>query len=288
VIELETVPELVDPVMIAAFEGWNDAGEAASGAVDHLTQVWEATTVAALDPEDFYDFQVNRPTVSFDTDGNRTITWPTSQIAVCRPPGASRDIVLLRGIEPNMRWREFCAQLLAMADDLGVQTIITLGALLADTPHTRPVPVTGTSVDPELTRRLDLEESRYEGPTGIVGVFQDACQRLDVPAVSFWAAVPHYVAQPPCPKATVALLGQVEDLLELPVPLGDLPEEARAWERGVDELAREDSEVADYVHSLEQSRDAAELPEASGDAIAREFERYLKRRQHGQGGQGDG
>ena len=282
-IELEPVHELVDPVMIAAFEGWNDAGEAASGAVDHLMQVWDATPVAALDPEDFYDFQVNRPTVSLGPDGSRSLTWPTSQLAVCRPPEVSRDIVLLRGIEPNMRWREFCAQLLATADGLGVQTAVTLGALLADVPHSRPVPITGTSTDPELTRRLALEKSQYEGPTGIVGVFQDACQRLDMPAVSFWAAVPHYVGQPPCPKATVALLGQVEDLLELPVALGDLPEEARAWERGVDELAREDTEVAEYVQALEQSRDATELPEASGDAIAREFERYLKRRQHGQG-----
>jgi proteasome assembly chaperone (PAC2) family protein len=285
VIELESVPELVDPVMIAAFEGWNDAGESASGAVDHLIAVWDATTVAALDPDEFYDFQVNRPTVSIDAEGVRQLTWPTTQLAVCRPPGATRDVVLLRGIEPNMRWREFCARLLASADELGVRTIVTLGALLADTPHTRPVPVTGTSTEPELTRRLELEESRYEGPTGIVGVFQDACRRLDMPAVSFWAAVPHYVAQPPCPKATIALLGQVEDLLELAVPLGELPEEARAWERGVDELAREDTEVSEYVQALEESRDAADLPEASGDAIAREFERYLKRRQHGQGGE---
>jgi proteasome assembly chaperone (PAC2) family protein len=283
VIELDDVPELTDPVMIAAFEGWNDAGEAASGALDHLMQVWDATTVAALDPEDFYDFQVNRPTVSIGADGERSITWPTSQLAVCRPPGSSRDVVLLRGIEPNMRWREFCAELLAAADDMEVQTVVTLGALLADTPHTRPVPVSGTSTDPELTRQLDLEQSRYEGPTGIVGVFQDACHRLDMPAVSFWAAVPHYVAQPPCPKATLALLGRIEDLLEAPIPLGDLPEESRAWERGVDELSREDTEVAEYVRSLEESRDAADLPEASGDAIAREFERYLKRRQHGHG-----
>jgi predicted ATP-grasp superfamily ATP-dependent carboligase len=283
VIDLEQVPQLIDPVMIAAFEGWNDAGEAASGAVDHLIEVWDATTVGAIDPEDYYDFQVNRPTISIGPDGARTLTWPTSRLAVCRPPSSARDVVLLRGIEPNMRWREFCAQLLASADALGVQTVVTLGALLADTPHTRPVPVTGTSTDPELTRRLSLEQSRYEGPTGIVGVFQDACQRVDMPEVSFWAAVPHYVAQPPCPKATVALLGRVEDLLELPVPLGDLPEQARAWERGVDELSRDDAEVADYVRTLEESRDAAELPEASGDAIARDFERYLKRRQHGQG-----
>lgn len=286
-IELEEVGPLVDPVMVAAFEGWNDAGEAASGAVDHLISVWSAHTVAAIDPEDFYDFQVNRPTVSLGVDGERQITWPTSQIAVCRPPGGARDIVLLRGLEPNMRWREFCAQLLATADDLGVRMVVTLGALLADTPHTRPVPVTGTATDPELVTRLELQESRYEGPTGIVGVFQDACARLDMPAVSFWAAVPHYVAQPPCPKATLSLLGQVEDLLEVAVPLGDLPDEAKAWERGVDELSREDSEVAEYVRSLEESKDAADLPEASGDAIAREFERYLKRRHRG-GGQAEG
>ena len=284
-IELEEVPPLVDPVMVAAFEGWNDAGEAASSAVDHLISVWSAQTVAAIDPEDFYDFQVNRPTIALGPDGHRQITWPTSQLAVCRPPGSDRDIVLLRGIEPNMRWREFCAQLLATADDLGVQMVVTLGALLADTPHTRPVPVTGTATDPELVEQLKLQESRYEGPTGIVGVFQDACDRLDMPAVSFWAAVPHYVAQPPCPKATLALLGQIEDLLEVSVPVGDLPEESRAWERGVDELSREDTEVAEYVRALEESRDAADLPEASGEAIAREFERYLKRRH--QGGQPD-
>jgi proteasome assembly chaperone (PAC2) family protein len=281
VIELEEVPPLVDPVMIAAFEGWNDAGEAATSAVDHLIGVWSAHTVAALDPEDFYDFQVNRPTVSLGADGERHITWPTSQLAVCRPPGSERDLVLLRGIEPNMRWREFCAQLLATADELGVQMVVTLGALLADTPHTRPIPVTGTATDQELVDRLKLQESRYEGPTGIVGVFQDACDRLDMPAASFWAAVPHYVAQPPCPKATLALLGQIEDMLEVSVPLGDLPEESRAWERGVDELSREDTEVAEYVRSLEESRDAADLPEASGEAIAREFERYLKRRHRG-------
>ena len=285
VIELEEVPPLVDPVMIAAFEGWNDAGEAATGAVDHLISEWSAQTVAAIDPEDFYDFQVNRPTISLGPDGERQITWPTSQLAVCRPPGSERDLVLLRGIEPNMRWREFCAQLLATADDLGVELVVTLGALLADTPHTRPIPVTGTATDHELVEQLKLQESRYEGPTGIVGVFQDACDRLDMPAVSFWAAVPHYVAQPPCPKATMALLGQIEDLLEVSVPLGDLPEESRAWERGVDELSREDTEVAEYVRALEESRDAADLPEASGEAIAKEFERYLKRRH--QGGQAE-
>ena len=278
-IEIEEVPELDSPVLIAAFEGWNDAADAASSVVDHLIKVWDAKVVAAIDPEDFYDFQMNRPVVGTTEAGMRKITWPSTQISVARPPGATRDVELLRGNEPNMRWRQFCAELLAACEELGTELVVTLGALLADTPHTRPIPVTGTATEPDLADRLKLEQSNYEGPTGIVGVFQDACTQLDMPAVSFWAAVPHYVAQPPCPKATLALLGQLEDLLEISVPLADLPEEARAWERGVDELAEEDEEIADYVRALEETRDTAELPEASGEAIAREFERYLKRRE---------
>lgn len=277
-IEIEDVPPLTAPVLIAAFEGWNDAADAASAVVDHLMEVWDARVVAAIDPEEFYDFQVNRPVVGTDEAGMRRISWPSTRLAIARPPGATRDVVLLRGIEPNMRWRQFCAELLAAADELEVELVVTLGALLADTPHTRPIPVTGTASEPDLADRLKLDQSRYEGPTGIVGVFQDACTKLDFPAVSFWAAVPHYVAQPPCPKATLALLGQLEDLLEISIPLDPLPEDARAWERGVDELAEEDEEVADYVRALEETRDTAELPEASGEAIAREFERYLKRR----------
>jgi proteasome assembly chaperone (PAC2) family protein len=283
VIEIEEVGPLRSPVLIAAFEGWNDAADAASGVVDHLLEVWDSTLVAVIDPEDFYDFQMNRPVVGTDENGMRRITWPSTQLSVASPPGALRDVILLRGIEPNMRWRQFCAELLAAADELGAEVVVTLGALLADTPHTRPIPVSGTTTEPELADRLKLEQSNYEGPTGIVGVFQDACVRTDMPAVSFWAAVPHYVAQPPCPKATLALLGQIEDLLEVSIPLGDLPEDARAWERGVDELASEDEEIGDYVRALEETRDTAELPEASGEAIAREFERYLKRRDHPEG-----
>jgi proteasome assembly chaperone (PAC2) family protein len=278
VIEIEEVPELRSPVLVAAFEGWNDAADAASSVIDHLMKVWNARVVAAIDPEEFYDFQMNRPVVGTDENGHRRLTWPSTQLAVASPPGALRDVILLRGIEPNMRWRQFCAELLAGATELGAELVVTLGALLADTPHTRPIPVTGTATEPDLSDRLKLEQSNYEGPTGIVGVFQDACTRLDIPAVSFWAAVPHYVAQPPCPKATLALVGQVEDLLEISIPLGDLPEESRAWERGVDELAEEDEEIGDYVRALEETRDTADLPEASGEAIAREFERYLKRR----------
>ncbi|HET7386590.1 MAG TPA: PAC2 family protein [Nocardioidaceae bacterium] len=281
-IEIDEVPELRSPVLIAAFEGWNDAADAASSVVDHLGSVWQARVVAAIDPEEFYDFQVNRPVVGTNEEGMRRVTWPSTHLSVCSPPGALRDVILLRGIEPNMRWRQFCAELIAASEQLGAELVVTLGALLADTPHTRPTPVTGTASEPDLADRLKLEQSNYEGPTGIVGVFQDACTQRDMPAVSFWAAVPHYVAQPPCPKATLALIGQIEDLLQISIPLADLPEESRAWERGVDELAEEDEEIGAYVRALEESRDTAELPEASGEAIAREFERYLKRRQSDQ------
>lgn len=276
-IQIDELGDLVDPVVIAAFEGWNDAAESASQVVAHLMAVWDAKVVGAIDPEEFYDFQVNRPMVSTDDNGHRRLIWPTTQIAVASPPNMERDVILIRGIEPNMRWRQFCAELLAACDDLGGELVVTLGALLADTPHTRPIPVTGTATEPELVDRLKLEQSTYEGPTGIVGVFQDACVRLDIPSVSYWAAVPHYVAQPPCPKATLALVGQIEDLLGASIPLGELPEESRAWERGVDELAEEDEDIAEYVQALEETRDTTDLPEASGEAIAREFERYLKR-----------
>lgn len=279
--------QLTDPVVIAAFAGWNDAAEAASGVIDHLVDSWQAELVTALDPEDYYDFQVNRPMVSFDRDrsdetddrpGPRQITWPTTRLYAAHPPGSDRDVLLIRGVEPNMRWRSFCAELLAQVDDSSAQLVVVLGALLADSPHTRPIPVTATSTDPELSSSWGLEPSRYEGPTGITGVFADACGRLGVPAVSVWAAIPHYIAHPPCPKATLAMLGKVESLLDLPMPEGELPELARAWQRGADELSQDDPEVAEYVQSLEEQRDAADLPEASGDAIAAEFERYLRRR----------
>ncbi len=275
----DDLDDLVDPILIAAFEGWNDAADAASSTLDRLIEQWDAELVAELDPEDYYDFQVSRPHVAFDDAGHRSLTWPTTRVYVARPEGSDRDLVLLRGIEPNMRWRRFCAEVLEVAENLGVRLVVVLGALLADVPHTRPVPVTGSVSEPEIGERLGLEQSRYEGPTGITGVFHDVCAAADMPSLSLWAAVPHYVAQPPCPKATLALLGRLEDLLDVPVPAEDLVEEARAWERGVDELAREDTDIADYVKALEDARDTSELPEASGDAIARDFERYLKRRQ---------
>ncbi len=280
----EGAPTLRRPVLVAAFEGWNDAGDAATDAVEHLAEQWGAVALAELDPDDYYDFQVNRPTVSLVDGLTRSISWPTTRVFTCRPPDGERDVVLVRGLEPNMRWRGFCAELLKLASDLGVETTVALGALLADSPHTRPVPVSGTCSDPAAAAALGLEHSRYEGPTGIVGVFQDACGTAGLAAVSFWAAVPHYVAQPPCPKATLALLRRIEDVLDIPVPLGDLPDRARAWERQVDELAREDRDIAEYIASLERREAATDLPEASGEAIAREFERYLRRRPDEPGG----
>lgn len=283
-IELEGVPELIDPVMVAAFEGWNDAGDAASTAVEHMEREFKGEVFAALDAEDYYDFQVNRPTVWME-DGVRRITWPTTRLSVARiQTPKPRDLVLVRGIEPSMRWRSFCNEILGFAHELGVEMVVVLGALLGDTPHTRPVPVSGVTSDPDLATALNLEESRYEGPTGIVGILQEACTHAGIPAVSLWAAVPHYVSQPPNPKATLALLNRLEDLLDLRIPQGELPEDARAWQVGVDQLAAEDTEVAEYVQTLEEARDTAELPEASGEAIAKEFERYLRRRDPQPGG----
>jgi proteasome assembly chaperone (PAC2) family protein len=282
--EFENWPELKDPVLVAAFEGWNDAGDAATGAVEHLELTWSATPLAALDPDDYYDFQVNRPTVSLVDGVSRRISWPTTRLSVCRPAGADFDLVLVRGIEPNMRWRGFCEELLEIMRELGVRTAVTLGALLSDSPHTRPTPVTGTSYDGPSAARFGLERSRYEGPTGIVGVLQEACVTVGIPAISFWAAVPHYVAQPPNPKATIALLHRVEEVLDIAVPLGELPAQADDWRKLVDEMAAEDEDVRDYIRNLEERDDDGEMREASGDAIAKEFERYLRRRDRPDGG----
>jgi hypothetical protein len=274
----EDLPELTDPVVVVAFEGWNDAGDAATGAVEHLELIWDAQPLAALDPEDYYDFQVNRPTVSLVDGVSRSIEWPTTRISYARPPGSARDVVLIRGIEPNMRWRGFCEELIGLLHELDAQTVVSLGALLADTPHTRPTPVTGSAYDDDSAQAYGLETSRYQGPTGILGVFQDACVQAGLPAISFWAAVPHYVSQPPSPRATLALLRRVEEVLELTVPLGVLPQQAEDWVKTVDEMANEDDEVVEYVRSLEERATEVDLSEADGDQIAREFERYLKRR----------
>jgi hypothetical protein len=307
-IEFDRPGKLTSPVAIAAFEGWNDAGEAASGVISHLGIAWQAQPIAAIEPEDYYDFQVTRPVVEITEGRIERLVWPTTRLSVARggaapgpaaaadgtdPAGAAdgeereaaasgtgldKDIVLVHGIEPNMRWRSFTSELVQGLTDLGVETVILLGALLADAPHTRPVPVSVGASDPKLSATVTAPFSDYKGPTGILGVVQYALAGAGIPAVSLWASVPHYVATPPNPKATLALLRGVEDILDAPLPLADLAEEARAWERGVDELAQQDAEVADYVRTLEEAKDATDLPQASGDAIAREFERYLRRR----------
>jgi len=278
VIELDGIGKLTSPVIIAAFEGWNDAGEAASGVINHLSLAWQATEVGAIDPEDYYDFQVTRPVTEVAEGRTERLVWPTTRLLAAKQETTDRDLLLVRGIEPNMRWRGFCSELVTAFSALEIELVVLLGALLADSPHTRPVPVATAASDPALAADLRADPVDYKGPTGIVGVLQHACADAGIPAVSLWASVPHYVAQPPSPKATLALIRAVEDVLDVSLPLADLPQEARAWERGVDELAEQDTEVADYVRTLEEAKDATDLPEASGDAIAREFERYLRRR----------
>lgn len=276
-IEIEDLPELHDPVMILAFEGWNDAGEAATRVVEHLTTLWEAETVAAIDPEDYYDFQVTRPRITNQGQG-RGIHWNTTRILLASPDSLGRDVLLVTGIEPSFRWRSFTTELLDLAVSHGVGTVITLGALLADVAHSRPTPASSSSPDEATSYRFDLEPSGYEGPTGITGVVADGAHQAELISISSWAAVPHYAAQVPCPKASLALIGQLEDLLDTVIEHGELEEESRAWERGVDEMASSDEDVAEYVSALESAQDTSELPEASGDAIAKEFERYLRRR----------
>jgi hypothetical protein len=274
-------------VAIAAFEGWNDAAEAASGVVNHLGIAWQSTPIAEIDPDEFYDFQVNRPVIDVVAGKTERLVWPTTRLSLARASdtGLSRDIVLVHGVEPNMRWRGFTDELISGLTGLGVELLILVGALLADSPHTRPVPVQVSSSDPQLLRGVGSEPNDYKGSSGIVGVLQYTCAAADIPTISLWASAPHYVAQAPSPKVSLALLRSVEDVLDVSLPQGELPEEARAWERGVDELAQQDSDVAEYVRTLEEAKDATDLPEASGDAIAREFERYLRRR--GDGGDGD-
>ncbi|GAA2248846.1 filament polymerization regulator ParJ [Rarobacter faecitabidus] len=265
-------------VMFAAFDGWNDAGNAASGAVLHLVEEWHANEHYRLDPEDYHDFQVNRPVLTHRGLSERSIAWPITAISTATAPVTGRQVALVHGIEPSMRWKRYCAEIIATAQELGVTTIVVVGALLADVPHTRPVPVSLFADDADLQDRFGIESSDYEGPIGIVGVLQDMAAHAGLDAFALWAAVPHYVAQSPAPKATLAILRRIEDLLGEPIPADALAQDSEAWQRGVDDLAREDEQIAEYVQQLEAVKDTADLPEASGDAIAEEFERFLRRR----------
>lgn len=282
--EIHQIPALRSPVMVIAFSGWNDAGEAATGAASHLLSSWTdletdvvPELIAEVDPEEFYDFQVNRPMVEVDDSSIRSLTWPGTQIYGLRTPDLEHDFVIVRGVEPSMKWKTFAADILDLADDLEIDLVITLGAMLADTPHTRPITVSGSGAHPDIARRLGVEISKYEGPTGILGVIQDACVRRGIDAVSLWAGIPHYASSAPSPKATLSLINALEDFLEISLPQGDLPDDATSWEAEVSEMAKEDADVAEYVKALEESKDSSDLPEATGESIARELERFLRR-----------
>jgi proteasome assembly chaperone (PAC2) family protein len=265
-------------VMLAAFEGWNDAGEAASDALRYLNKLWGGKKVASIDADEYYDFQFTRPTVRRTASGERKIKWPSTRIYKATAPGTNVDVIFVQGTEPSYKWRAYTAELLVHAEALHVDYVVLVGALLADVPHSRPIPVSTSTDDGALRERLNLEASQYEGPVGIVGVLSEVALLAGIPTVSLWAAVPHYVAQAPSPKAQLALLHRIEELLQVPLDTHELAEESDAWERGVNELATEDPEIAAYVRQLEEAKDTADLPEASGESIAREFERYLKRR----------
>lgn len=269
-------------VMIAAFEGWNDAGSAASAALEHLVNTWGATEYLTLDPEDYHDFQVARPSLQTLPSGDRVLSWPGTVISTAHVPWPAQGRVsLVRGVEPSLRWRTFAGEILDAAQDLGVTTLITCGALLLDAPHTRPLPTFVSSEDERARERYGLESSEYEGPTGILGVLGHEAQLRGITVLSLWVGVPHYIAHPPNPKATATLLGQLERLLGEPIDLGDLPSEVAAWQRGADELLDEDDEIEAHVSHLEDLMDETSLPEASGDAIAAEFEKFLRRRDDG-------
>ena len=265
-------------VMLAAFEGWNDAGEAASDALKFLGTQWDGEKISTIDADEFYDFQFTRPVIRRDSSGQRRIKWPTTRISRASVPGSDLDVILVHGVEPSYKWRAYTAELVGMAKELEVDCLVLVGALLADVPHTRPIPITVSSDDDLVRESLNVESSTYEGPIGIVGVLAEVGQLADIPTLSMWAAVPHYVGQSPSPKAQLALLNRLEELLHVSLDTQALAEEAEAWERGVDELSTEDPEVAAYVRQLEEAKDTADLPEASGESIAREFERYLKKR----------
>jgi proteasome assembly chaperone (PAC2) family protein len=273
-------PELEHPVLVAAFRGWNDGAQAASLAAGYLAKTWGAERFAELDPENFFDFQATRPHVSLEEGLTRRIDWPETVFYHARPEGLDRDVVLLLGIEPNLRWRTFTDLVVGLASELGIELLITLGALLADVPHTRSAPVTGSASDEELVERLGLSASRYEGPTGIVGVLHDVCGKSGIPSASLWAAVPHYVSLTPSPRGALALCERLGSVLGIEIEADELEEAARNYEEQVSEAVASDEETAAYVDELErrsdQLDDATELP--SGDALAAELTRFLKER----------
>jgi proteasome assembly chaperone (PAC2) family protein len=277
-------PDLRSPILVAAFAGWNDAASAATTALESVALSLEPEPVAGIDPEEFYDFQVARPTIRLTDGQTREVDWPENAFVAARAPVAERDLVLLSGIEPNLRWRTFAGAIVDVAERLGVEMVVTLGALLADVAHTRPVPITGLASDPDLVERLGLSRSNYEGPTGIVGIVHDACRRRGITSASLWAAVPHYVAAVPNPKAALALLRRLEAFTEIAIEASELEDAIERFEAQVDAAVSANPEIDELVQRLEADQD--EAPDAvedvpSGDAIARDFQRFLRQRTDG-------
>ena len=280
-------------VLVVSVEGWNDAGDAASTAVSALQENIESTPLLVMDSETFYDYQYSRPVASFDEDGAREIEWPTTTFYGPLVPNrqsreerhlgpqlANRDgdIYLLSGIEPSRNWQTFVGEIIEMCHAVDIEGVILLGAMLADVPHTRPIPTFVSSENVDVRSAFGAERSTYEGPTGIIGVLADAAERAGIPTISVWASVPHYVHHGPCPKAALALLDKVESIIDVVIPRGDLETESVEWQEQVDRLSNEDDDMAAYITSLEQQRDMYDSPEASGDSIAEEFERFLRGR----------
>ncbi len=273
-------PLLHEPAFVCAFQGWNDGGEAASTAVRYLSERWGARPLAYLDPEEFYDFQVTRPTVRLERGVSRVIEWPRGEFLSASPGG--RDVVVFTAHEPNVRWRTFAGEIIGTAKELGSKLLVTMGAFLTDVPHSRAVPVVGSTHSEDAAARLGLARSQYEGPTGVVGVLHDTSNRSGLPSVSVWAAVPHYLPAGPNPKAALALVERVSALLEVPVDTGPLAAAASRWEEGVARLLETSEELTEYVDRLESAADEAgaggeeRLEPASGEAIAAELERFLR------------
>ncbi|MHC5796510.1 proteasome assembly chaperone family protein [Lacisediminihabitans sp. FW035] len=279
-------------LLVVAFEGWNDAGEAASGAVSTLKDLLDLYPIAEIDAERYFDYQFNRPTVTQDDDGIRLLVWPTvvtygpTGVLAQRSPESAdvtigenaSNIYLLLGTEPSRNWKSFTAEVMATITENSITGVVFLGAMLADVPHTRPISVFVSSENEQLRRELSVEKSSYEGPVGILSVLGEAAEKAGIPTVSIWASVPHYVHNAPSPKATLAIIDKLEELIDVVIPRGELVDESAAWESGIDVLASEDDEMATYIAQLEQARDTVDSPEASGEAIAQEFEKYLRRR----------
>ncbi len=283
-LHISTKPELHRPVLIAAFRGWNDGGQGASLAAGYLARLWDAEQIAEIDPEGFFDFQATRPHVKLVDGITRQIDWPETVFYEAHAEGLDRDLVLLLGIEPNLRWRSFGDLIAGFAEELGVELVITLGSLLADIPHTRPSPVTGSASDEELVERLGLQASRYEGPTGIVGVLHDACKKRGLSSASLWAAVPHYVSLTPSPRAALALCERLGDMLSVEIDVEELNEAAEGYAEQVSRAVAADSDTQSYVEDLERRADEFDEDDIpSGEALAAELTRFLRERDRKEG-----